>query len=206
MNENEVINTSSLNERTNKNVIRLMIVGLCAVINLGAGLLTHYLQLPIFLDTLGTLLATILGGLFTGIATGIVSSLVGWWIVNPVLPYYTGTHIFIALCTAWLANRGFFRSVSRTVLSGIILGIAAAVASAPIIILFKGATETCTDPTTNFLVSHGVCFPVAVFLANSVPEPLDKVSLCILAFLIIKNLPSILRRRIKNLGYLSKNL
>ncbi|PWU11799.1 MAG: hypothetical protein C5B47_00285 [Verrucomicrobia bacterium] len=206
MNGNNILNTSLVKPPKSKKLIQLITLGVCTAINLSAGLLTHYIQLPIFLDTLGTVLATIFGGLFTGLVTGIFSSLVGWWIVNPVLPYYIGIHIVIVLCTAWLSDRGYFRTIGRSVLSGLFLGFLAAIVSAPIIILFQGDTQTCTDPTTNFLVNQGVPFSIAVFLSNSVPEPFDKVAICSIAFFIIKSLNVILKKHSENLGYLSKNV
>lgn len=197
------MNSSNNPKINNRNtLLRLILIGIGTMINLCAGLLSHHLQWPIYLDTLGTLLTTILGGIPSGIVTGIASSLVGKWVVNPVLPYYTGTHIAVALFTGWMVQKGFFKNLPRVLLTGLLLGIVSGVVSAPVVIAFGGITETSTDPTTLFLTKHGISFPMSVFLSNFATEPLDKIALCLVAFWIIKTLPWTWKKQIQDLGYL----
>ena len=69
----------------------MALVPLGILINLGIGTIVHLLKLPLFIDSVGTILITILIGIRWGAVTGVLSFLVGGVIVNPVMPYFSAT-------------------------------------------------------------------------------------------------------------------
>jgi energy-coupling factor transport system substrate-specific component len=184
----------------------LALVPLGVLLNLGIGTLVHLLKLPVFLDAVGTILVTILIGIRWGAATGVLSFLIGGAIVNPVLPWFSATQAIIAVVSGFFASRGFFRTVPRTIVTGVCVGIAAGVVSAPVIIyLFGGITGSGSGLITSFLLASGKKIIESVILTGISCEPLDKTLQCLLAYWLVRSIPRQFRERMEPFGFLREN-
>jgi energy-coupling factor transport system substrate-specific component len=184
----------------------LALVPLGVLLNLGIGTIVHLLKLPIFVDAVGTILITLLIGWRWGAVTGVVSFLVGGLIVNPVLPWFSGTQATIAIVAGLMASRGWFRTLPRTIVVGILIGICAAIVSAPVIIwLFGGITGSGSGFITSFLLASGKKIVESVILTGLSCEPIDKTIQCLLVFWLVKSLPERFRTRLAPFGYLRQN-
>jgi energy-coupling factor transport system substrate-specific component len=184
----------------------MALIPLGVLMNLGIGTIVHVLKLPVFIDAVGTILITILIGIRWGVVTGVLSFLIGGMIINPVMPYFSGTQATIAIVAGLFASRGWFRSIPRTVIVGICVGIAAAVVSAPVIIkLFGGITGSGSGFITAFLLASGKKIFESVILTGVACEPVDKTIQCLLAFWLIRTLPQRLCERLEPWGYLKLN-
>jgi len=105
------------------------------------------------------------------------------------------------------ASRGWFRSIPRTIVTGISIGIAAAIVSAPVIIkLFGGITGSGSGFLTAFLLASGKKIVESAILTGISCEPIDKTIQCLLAFWLVRTLPLRFKRRLEPLGYLKPNL
>lgn len=174
-------------------------------INLGIGVIIHLLKLPLYLDAVGTILITLLIGLKAGIITGVTSFLVGGVLVNPVMPYFCGTQAAIAIYAHLVGKRGAFKSIPRTILSGIGLGVVAAVVSAPVIaILFGGITGAGASFIVAYLLSTGKSILNSVILGGVSVEPIDKTLQCLLALFLMKSIPKSILNRFQG-GSLKEN-
>ena len=93
----------------------LPVAGLCAggilIDLLGAGIATA-LGLPLYLDSIGTVLAAALGGTLPGIAVGYLANLINSF-ADPTNGYYATINALIAVSAAWCARRGWMRRPSR---------------------------------------------------------------------------------------------
>lgn len=197
---------NSTKEQQEKNILLMATIPIGTLMNLGLGALTQHLKLPVYLDATGTLVVTVFMGIPAGIATGVSSSLLGGLLINPMVPYYTGTLVALAIVGGVMAKRGFFRSLPRVILTGILLGIVAGIVSAPITIkLFGGATGTGVDILTAFQLATGKSIAKSVFATNFFTEPLDKTLQCLIVFWLIKSLPRTLRNYFMCSGYLRRN-
>ena len=175
------------------------------VINLGVGALAQMLKLPIYLDAIGTISMTILLGMRAGIAVGVLSFLIGGLLVSPVLPWFSGTQLVIAIYVALLAKRGAFKAIWRTVLTGIGLGVVAGVVSAPVIVLVYGGIDgSGTSVITAFLIKSGKTVVQSVIMSGIAAEPCDKTIQCLLAVWLLKGLPGSILRRFSG-GFLAEN-
>ena len=89
---------------------RLHMLALCAV-----GLAINYLlakvplalNLPLYLDNVGSALAAALGGYIPGIVVGFFTNLING-IGSPETTYYGSLTVLIAICSAWFAERGYY--------------------------------------------------------------------------------------------------
>jgi energy-coupling factor transport system substrate-specific component len=187
-----------MTEQTTENRIRLLaIVPMGVAINLAIGLTVATLKLPIFLDAIGTVLFTILCGWRIGASVGVLSFLVGG-LVNPLLPYFIFTQFTIAVVAGMSAYKGGFKSTPRAILTGVIIGYAAALVSCPVIAaVFGGITNSGESLITAFLIKTGQNLWKAVATTKAWTEPLDKMLQCVAALAIAKSLPKTLLNRIE---------
>ncbi len=92
----------------------------CVVLNVvGAGL-ASLLNLPVYLDSLGTVLVSILGGYVPGIVVGYTTNLITGVIAHSSI-YYGVVNVVVAILSSYLAQRGWFNRLSRTMLASVIL-------------------------------------------------------------------------------------
>jgi energy-coupling factor transport system substrate-specific component len=183
----------------------LAVIPLGIAMNIALGTIIHTLKLPIFLDAVGTITVTLLLGMRSGIAVGVLSFLIGGLLTDPVLPWFCGTQVVIAVYTHIVARYAGFKSIFRTILSGIGLGVVAAIASAPVIVmLFGGITGSGSSLVVAFLLKSGQGIIKSVLLSGLASEPLDKTLQCLLSMWILRGLPKSILQNFTN-GSLIQN-
>jgi energy-coupling factor transport system substrate-specific component len=206
MNTDHDLEAASGGVALRKGALLMATIPVGILLNLGLGTLVHLLRLPLFVDAVGTVVVTLLVGIPAGIATGVLSFLLGGLLVNPVMPYFSGTQAAIAIFVGLIARGGGFRSVPKTILTGVLLGVVTATVSAPVIVkLFGGITGSGSGVITAFLLASGHSVLKSVFLTGVSCEPVDKALQCLLAFWLLKSLPRKLKDRFANAGYLQRN-
>lgn len=179
--------------------LTLALIPLGIGINIGVGALMFALKLPIYLDAIGTILITILLGWRAGIITGVLSFVLTSILINPLAIYFIGTQAAIAIYIHWVAQRGGFSNLFKTILSGIGLGIVSAIISAPVIVyLFGGITGNGPSLIVAYLVASGKTILKSVILSGLSIEPIDKTLQCLLALFILKSLPQRTLRSFSN--------
>lgn len=206
MNEKHNSKIDLASEQGDKNVLVMAIVPIGLLLNHVMGLVTLYLKAPLYLDNMGMFLVTILVGTRAGVITGILSSLLGGLLINPVIPYYTIAPVALALFAGWMAKKGYFRTIPKAIVTGILLGLVGGTCNAPIVALMGGFTGTCTDVTTALFLANGQSLFTSAFFANFVNDPFDKVIQCLLVVWLIRGMPRKLRNHFANSGYLARNL
>ena len=114
-------------------------------INFVGGTLVSVLKLPIFLDTIGTILVALLAGPWFAALTGLVTNLV-LVVSDPTLIAFVPVNVAIGLIAGFLALRGWFKTYPKIVASGLIM-LTGVIVSAPIVVLaFGGVTSSPSSP------------------------------------------------------------
>ena len=109
------------------------------------------------MDSIGTFVAAALGGWFYGAAAGILSVAIAAIAITPTAPAYAGTAIVIALCVSILVRYRFLKSFPITIVGGLIVGLFAAIVSAPVTTyLYGGVSLAGADVVTAFLKQWGI--------------------------------------------------
>lgn len=168
---------------------RIYIAIALAVLNLTIGGLVAAFKLPIYLDSLGIVLATILLGWRLGVLTALITVGIGFLTINPYLPFYVMTSLVIVMTVAVLYRTKMFDSLFRTIVSGLIIAGLSALASAPITTYLGGNTLSGADAITSFLLASGRSLWGSVLITGLTAEPVDKVLVSVLAYLTIRRLP-----------------
>jgi energy-coupling factor transport system substrate-specific component len=145
-------------------------------------------KLPVFLDSIGITIAAILAGPWVATAVAVATCLLGTPI-NAVLWAFTGTAVIIGLLSYFFAQRGFYRKWYLAILAGFLIGIAAAVVSAPVAAyVFGGATATGIDAITLAFRNAGKSILQATFFSGFTAEQLDKPLAALISFVLVHRL------------------
>ena len=186
-------------------MVGLTFIPLAIALNIGIGTLVKALNLPLYLDSIGTILATLMLGWKRGAIVGIIGFIITSLFFNPFAIYFCGTQIAIAIFIHFMGKSKFFSNLLKTIFSGIGLGIIAAIVSAPVIIIvFQGATGNGSALITSFFLKMGNQIMNSVLLSGFSIEPIDKGIQCILAYMMLKGMPQNLLSYFRN-GSLQEN-
>lgn len=143
------------------------------VVNGAGGWLIARLDLPLYLDTVGTLFVAATAGPLAGAVTGLVTNLI-LGIVSPGYAPYWLVPVLIGLAAGWLAHAGWFRYWWKAALAGLVVSVIASVTSTLITMLVYGGVE----------------FNLSYFLLE---EPFDKALSALLVVAVARLLPGSVR-------------
>ncbi len=122
--------------------IRLLaLIPVAVAINLALSAAVDATGLPLFLDTVGTILASALAGPVVGIGTGALTSLTNS-LRNPTFLPFVAVQVIVAVYAWGAARTGLFRSFRTAVPTGLGLGVIASVTSTPISYQIFGCSTT----------------------------------------------------------------
>lgn len=168
-----------------------LLIPIGIALNLALGTVVHLLKLPIFLDAVGTIVVTLLAGVGAGTITGVGSFVLAGILVNPAYPWFSGTQIVIAIFARLVAQRGGYRTIYLRVIFGLLLGILTGIASAPVTaFLFGGISGSGASLITAYLMATGKKVIQAVIFSGLASEPLDKLFQTLLAYGLLRGVPS----------------
>ncbi|MEW8978097.1 MAG: ECF transporter S component [Symbiobacterium sp.] len=171
--------------------LSLVLIPVAVGINYVGKLFAAALKLPLWLDSIGTVLAGMLAGPWIGAISGAVNNIIFGITADPVSFWYLITSIVIGLLVGYLAMTGWIRTFPRAVVLGLIVALAAAIVSTPInVMLWEGTTgNVWGDALYTVLRDGGTPVWIASFIDELVVDLLDKVITVIISFLIFKALP-----------------
>ncbi|MEI6681655.1 MAG: hypothetical protein WCO44_03455 [Bacteroidota bacterium] len=173
--------------------LTLAFIPLAVGINLGIGTLVQVLKLPVFLDSIGTIIAAVLLGWRVGAIVGVVGFIITSITIFPPAVYFSFTQICIAVFVYFTGKQGWFKNLFRTTLSGMALAIVAGLVSAPVIYyLFGGITGNGISAFTIYLQVVGFTKGQSVVISGLSAEVIDKTAQCLIAFSILKSIPKFL--------------
>ena len=179
-------------ERIRKDFTTLtwVMIPVAIAINVAIGQLVILLKLPLYLDSIGTVLVGLLAGPWAGALTGVLSNLV--WSITGLFPQAWAWAPVAAVIGALAGVFGRrFRQIGWWLVGGLITGIIAAVLSAPIsAAVFGGVTGTGQDFLVGFFRATGSSIIEATLGQGIVSDPLDKTITFLLVFLVVRGLPA----------------
>jgi energy-coupling factor transport system substrate-specific component len=169
--------------------LTLVLIPVAIAINIVIGQIVVLLKLPVFLDSIGTVLVAVLAGPWAGALTGALSNIIWGLLVDPgALPWFPVAAV-IGLVAGICANFGLFKQWWKVIIAGFFVALAAVIVSTPIgVYLFGGITGSGSTFITAYLLATGQELFTAVLSTNFLVEPIDKILTCLLAWLIIRGL------------------
>jgi len=181
----------SLTERIKKdfNTMTWVLIPVAIAINIVIGQIVAVLKLPVYLDSVGTVLVAVVAGPWAGALTGFLSNIIWGLTIDPnAFPWFP-VAMFIGFVAGLTANAGMFKVWWKVAIAGFLIAITAAIVSTPIgVYLYGGITASGSSFITAYLLETGKSVVQAVFSTNFLVEPLDKIATAYLAYAIIKGL------------------
>lgn len=168
----------------------LALIPVAVALNLATGLVVAELSLPVYLDTIGTVLAAAIAGPMAGVVTGLVSQVLTSLLGGYMWLAFTPIQVIIALLAGFIAARGGFRSPPLAVGWGALVGlVAGAVSSVISYFVFGGVTAGGVTAVTTLLRSLGLSLPQSIVAASIGTDLLDKSIVFLLVALVLAALP-----------------
>ncbi|MEE4240901.1 MAG: ECF transporter S component [Desulfopila sp.] len=169
----------------------LALIAMAIVLNIAIGQLVALLKLPIFLDSIGTVLVGILAGPLAGGLTGLLTNLIWGMVSSPVAAAFSPVAMVIGIAAGLCAKYGLFKTWWLAVLSGVIITFFNAVVAVPIrLYMFGGITGSGADFMTAYMLALGKDLFGSVVVTVFTSNLLDKVVTALLAWAVVKGLPS----------------
>ncbi|MGQ9855909.1 MAG: ECF transporter S component [Fervidobacterium sp.] len=179
-------------ERSSKfNTMILVLIPVAVGINYAGKFFAELLKLPLWLDSIGTVLAAMLAGPVVGGISGAINNIIYGLTMGPISFIYALTSIGIGVAAGLLYKAKMFENAFRALISGLIIALVATVISVPINVIFwEGQTgNVWGDALFAFLRSKNVGIWLASFFDELVVDLVDKVLTVYIAFGIFKALP-----------------
>ncbi|MDO4565857.1 MAG: ECF transporter S component [Oscillospiraceae bacterium] len=170
-------------------MMALMFIPIGVAINFVGGQLASLLKLPVYLDTIGTMLTAILSGPWVGAVTGLLTNIVTG-IANPVNFWFIPVNVIVGLVVGFLSRADWWRGW-KLILSFIIMDLVSLLVATPIVVyVYGGVTGGGTSLLTAVLMATGQSIWASVMSVEIVWTTLDRVLSYLIAMLIIKVIPA----------------
>ena len=169
----------------------LVLVAIGIALNLALGQAASFLNLPIFLDSVGIVLAAVLAGPVIGGLTGLLTNLLWGLLQGPTAAYFAPVAMMIGIAAGLLARAGLFRTWWQAAISGAVIAVALAVVAVPIrSYLFGGVTGSGADFAVAYLLKVGESLFGSVLITVIGTNLVDKIVTALLVWGILRGLPT----------------
>jgi energy-coupling factor transport system substrate-specific component len=176
----------------------IVLMAVAIAINIAVGyVVQNVLKLPIYLDSIGTVIVGILAGPLAGAATGALANIIWGLTIGPsTITPFAITAVFIGFLAGWFGSRGWFAASGgglswvRAAIAGVITGVVAAIVSAPIAYyVFGGTTGGGTDAVVAIFRNMTDNIFLATQLQGLASDPVDKLATFLVAMAILIAVP-----------------
>jgi energy-coupling factor transport system substrate-specific component len=190
------LNTIDTSQSKLRNTYIAVLIPLGIAINYVGGLIAEVLSLPIYLDSIGTVIVAVIGGPWVGAISGVLYNIVSSLIGGNVLASLFGLcNLGTALIVGYLARAGKFKTVTHIVIATILVALLNAIIGTPIGLVVYGGVDG--NASTNLLIAGlqatGSDLLSAAFIGRLPSQLLDKGIAVVISWLIYWRLPDNLR-------------
>lgn len=177
--------------RSDFNTLTLVTIPVAIAINIAVGQLVFAVKIPLYMDSIGTVLVGVLAGGWAGALTGFLSNMIWGLLGNVTYAPFAGVAALIGLLAGVFGELGWLRGLWKSIGGGVITGLVAAIVSAPIAAyVFGGVTGSGTDAFVAFFRSLGLDVLMANAAQGVFSDPVDKAATFLIVFLIVRALPA----------------
>ena len=173
------------------------------VLNIGGAYLAAAMKLPIYFDTLGTILISAIGGYLPGVIVGFFSNLLNGF-NNPTNAYYAVLNEMVALIAAYYAGRGYFRSLPKALLMVFPLSLVGGALGSVLTYFINGLGigDGISSSLAMTILSEG---RMGVFFSqlssDMIYDIADKAVTIVIVFLVLKLLPETTKKKLQLHGW-----
>lgn len=189
-----------MNRNSNKTIRTVSIMGLGIALNIVGAFIALNLRLPIYLDSVGTILIAFLLGPRAAIITGLSGS-----IISSTFDIYSLYFAPVQILTGFLSGYFYKKNLvsAKTIpIVGILVAIPVSLLGSVIAaFLFGGVTSSGSSYIVQILSTIGVNKVVAIFITQIFTDYFDKIAAMYIAVLALSYLPKELLAKFKKINY-----
>jgi len=179
----------------------IVLIAVAIAINIGVGQVPRLVGLPLYLDSVGTVLVGVLIGPWAGAVTGFMANTV--WTLSGLFPQavaWAGVAAIIGALAGVFGRAGWVKVWWRAALAGLITGVIAALLSAPIAAyVFGGVTGNAgTDVIVGAFRAAGFDALFSNIAQGTMSDPLDKMVTYLVVWAVMLALPGRFKARFGN--------
>lgn len=173
----------------NRKVYVTAFCGVSVAMNIVLGIITSALGIPLYLDTLGTVLSAAILGPIPGIIVGALSNIITGLMYSVTDIPFCLVNMAVGLIVGLVAKKFKFTLISA-IITGLVLSFVCPAIGTPIgIYVYGGLNGSVSDMLVMSLVEGGKSIFQASFLRNVASNLIDKVGTCVIGFGLIKAMP-----------------
>lgn len=169
----------------------LVLIPAAVGINYIGKLFAGVLKLPLWLDSIGTMLASMLAGPIVGAICGAINNIIYGLTMDPISFIYGLTSICIGLAVGAMAYKGWIKNIGKAIVVGLVAALVSTIISTPINIGFWGGQtgNVWGDALYASLIANHLPVWIASLLDELVVDIPDKIATVVVGFAIFKGLP-----------------
>ena len=172
-------------------------VALGIVLNIVGAFIALNLRLPVYLDSIGTVLSGALLGPVYGVATGVLGSFISGITFDIYSLYYAPVQILTGLMAGWMFRTKWLRGY-RLPIGGLALSLPTSIASAAITaFLFGGITSSGSSYLVVLMSKLGMNLTLSCFLVQVLTDYADKLIAVLLVAAVLKVLTPEMKMKIR---------
>ena len=183
-------------------MLALLIIPIGIALNVIGDQLVSILKLPVYLDTLGSVLTGVLAGPWVGALTGVLTNIITGIIRNPTLIPYAITNGLVGFVAGLFSRAGWFKLEGtkgwiRTIVAIFVLCICTIGTSAPISVFMYGGISGNGGSSLVIagLLASGQSIWATVIGVDGLATVMDRIITHVVVMLIVKVIPD--RTKIK---------
>lgn len=169
--------------------LTIFLIPIGVAVNFVGGQIALLLKLPLYLDSIGTILVGATCGALPGALVGLISNAINS-ITSPPTFAFAILNVLFGLLAGVLGRYGVFKSVWKTLLSAIPFAFVGGFGGALITIwVLGGVAVGGTGIVVGSLVATGMSVNTANFVAQLPIDLVDKVPTVLIVYVIIRGIP-----------------
>lgn len=193
-----MINTNTVSTRREENSIisvrKMCVVALAIVLNVIGGQIALMLHLPIYLDSMGTIMIAMLYGPVYGMLPPLLYGLVMGFTLDIYSLYFMPVGLMLGLMTG-LISKYFSLKKWRMIPGAMLITIPGTIVSSVITaVLFGGITSSGSTVIVQVLNKAGLGLTASVFIVQILTDYLDRLLSLVVVSYLLRVIPSDLYR------------
>lgn len=167
---------------------QIIFCALAIAINVILGIITSAIKLPVYLDTLGTILTAVQFGPWIGAIVGALTNIVTGLIYGMRDIPFLIVNVAVALIVYFMVHKFKF-TIKTAIITGLILSVVCPLIGTPIgIFIYEGLNGSLSDIVVLALRKSGQSIFAASFIRNVFSNLIDKVTTMLLAYFLNKRI------------------
>ncbi len=178
-------------KESNKTIQRIILIAAGVLVNVLLSYITSRLGIPLYFDTIGTIVIASMGFTLPGIFTAVLTSVI-YLFYNPSALYFSSISALIAIFTSWYFGKKSTKKIGNILVFTLIVAVFAGVGSSAIQwALFGDAQEPLVAETARGLSdAANLPYVLSFYITNVILNLMDKGVVCAISMIIINLLPA----------------